>query len=264
MLGKLIKWEFRANAGLFFGMYFFALICAALSNIAGAIREKTGNGTISIFFSSTCMIMTLLAIVAMFAVIVIVSVTRYYDNLVKDQGYLMHTIPVKPWQLHITKLIVPMVWLAGAVLVALLSVTAATRTMFSFSEIFDTIFRSEDSSKIIGLIGYMIVAVISGFSIFYVCINLGSLSATSKGLMGFVSYIVIYFINQALNLVAMVVAMLIVFSGEADVWAVLNSDVPPNGFIEATFVAAGIVSVICIVVYNLISMYILKNKVNLE
>lgn len=264
MLGKLIKWEFRAKSGLFLGMYFFVLTCALISGIVGAINERIGGGLFINTITSMCMIMTLIGVISMFAVIMIVSITRYYDNLVKDEGYLMHTLPVEAWQLHITKLVVPLVWLAVAVVIALLAMAAATRTMFSFKDIFDALFKSEDASKIVGLIGYVVVAVISSFSVFYLCINLGSLSTTNKGLMSFVAYIVLYIINQVVNTVAIFVTMFMMFAGESDIMAALNSDVPPEGFIEGVFVAAAMVGVIGIIVYNVISVHILKNKVNLE
>ena len=43
-----------------------------------------------------------------------------------------------------------------------------------------------------------------------------------------------------------------------------QSDAATIGFVKGTFIMAGIISVILIIVYNFISIYILDRKLNLE
>ena len=264
MLGKLIKWEFKDKKGTFIGMYIFAAICALITFGVSVVREHIGGGMFIGTIETMCVTMTFLAVCAMFAVIIIVSVIRYYENLVKDEGYLMHTIPVTAVELHMTKLIVPLVWMAGAVVIAIVCAGAVFANTFTVNDVIELVFKSEFSSVVWYMIGYMILAAISTFSTFYVCINVGSLSYSNKGVMAFVTYIVIYIINQVLSTITMLISMLILFAGEEDMWAAMNAPTPPDGYFEVVFTGAGIVSLIGIVAYNLISLYILKNKVNLE
>ena len=35
---------------------------------------------------------------------------RFYKNLYTDEGYLMHTLPVKPWMLIVSKLTIGTIW----------------------------------------------------------------------------------------------------------------------------------------------------------
>ncbi len=264
MLGKLIKWEFKAKSGVFFGVYIFAAVCALITYGVSAIRQHTGGNMLIGTLETMCVVMTFLSMCAMFAVIFIVSIMRYYDNLVKDEGYLMHTLPVSAFELHITKLIVPLVWMAGAAVITCLSLGAIFANTFDFKQFLELAFESEFGTIVVILIIYMVLALISSFSIFYACINIGSLSNSSKGVMSFVAYIVIYIINQVMSLIAMVISMFILFAGEKDIMAALNAPTPPDGYFQTIFTAAGVVSVIGIVAYNFISLHILKNKVNLE
>lgn len=264
MLGKLIKWEFMSRMSMYIKMFLFTLICSSVTFIVTSVRERIGGGMLIGTIETMCVVTTLLAVLAVFGVIFIMSITRYYENLVKDEGYLMHTLPVSAFQLHITKLIVPLVWLAAGALIALLSVSVITANTLDIQDIIELLFASEYAAEAWSFVGYCILSVISSLSIFYACINIGSLSNTNKGAMAFVAYIVIYLINQVLNAVAMLVSMFILFAGEEDIWAAMNAPVPPDGFVEVVFATAGIISVICIVAYNLISLHILKNKVNLE
>lgn len=60
-------------------------------------------------------------IVAMFVIAVIFVVNRFSKGLLGDEGYLMHTLPVRPWQLVLSKLICGVVTWAGCGVVACFS-----------------------------------------------------------------------------------------------------------------------------------------------
>lgn len=58
--------------------------------------------------------------VALFVLTMIVIIQRFYKGLLCDEGYLMFTLPVKPWQLIATK------WHGGACDVRLSAVLPAS------------------------------------------------------------------------------------------------------------------------------------------
>mgnify|MGYP000217479806 FL=1 len=112
---------------------------------------------------------------------------------------------------------------------------------------------------------YIIISIISALSTFYVCLDLGSLSYSSKGIMAFVWYIILYFVGQILSLIGLVILCIIMYGGNfMEVMQMPQSDAATIDFVKGTFIMAGIISVILIIVYNFISIYILDRKLNLE
>ena len=121
MLGKLIKHEFRATARIMLPVMGALLALALLANLS--LRALTGDATdltvlrmlfvlIVIFFA--------IGIVATAVMAVVIMVSRFYRNLLKDEGYLMFTLPVSVHELVWSKLIVSLVWfLATGVLISL-------------------------------------------------------------------------------------------------------------------------------------------------
>ena len=264
MLGKLLKYELKAKKGVFLGTYIMALLAILLSFGVNVIIDVAGKNVFLTTLDGIFTMFSVLLIIAMFAIIMVMSVVRYYENLVKDEGYLMHTLPVKPYYLHLVKIISPVIWLLGALVIAVIALFAVT---YNPKAVFDALkFVVEQLG--IEFIIYMAWALLFGFacslSMFYACINLGSLSNSNKGLMSFVAYIVIYMINQVVSSIGLVIALLIVFAGSGNMWEALNSDVIPDNYFSVVFTTSFIISLILTVGYELISAYILKNKVNLE
>ena len=114
MLGKLMKHEFRATARIMLPVMGAMVALALLANLS--IRGLAGNLSdvpllrilfvlIIIFFS--------VAVVATAVMSLVIMVSRFYRNLLKDEGYLMFTLPVSVHELIWSKLIVSLVWFLG-------------------------------------------------------------------------------------------------------------------------------------------------------
>jgi len=68
------------------------------------------------------MVLSVLLIIAAFVLTLILMVQRFYKNLMTDEGYLMHTLPVGTGRLISAKLIVAAVWTIVCAAVVFLSV----------------------------------------------------------------------------------------------------------------------------------------------
>ena len=121
MLGKLMKHEFRATARIMLPVMGAMVALALLANLS--IRGLAGNLSdvpmlrilfilIIIFFG--------VAVVATAVMSLVIMVSRFYRNLLKDEGYLMFTLPVSVHELIWSKLIVSLVWFLGTGLLILL------------------------------------------------------------------------------------------------------------------------------------------------
>lgn len=127
MTGKLIKYEIRSSCKL------IAILWAALI-VASLLFSLTGDHFMAIMpegFSSSAAasIMALLTgilyfalFIAVMAVSVMIIIMRFYKGLLGDEGYLMHTLPVKPWQLITSKGVVSVGVLTVSVIVGIISI----------------------------------------------------------------------------------------------------------------------------------------------
>jgi hypothetical protein len=118
MLKKLIKHEFKATAktmGLLFGA---VLLLSVLTSISLKLPE--GNK----FFDTIKAVLIAVYVVVMFGMMfagILLLIFRFYNNMLKDQGYLTHTLPVKMWQHIVAKMLTYFVWIVAAVVVAAVS-----------------------------------------------------------------------------------------------------------------------------------------------
>jgi uncharacterized membrane protein YuzA (DUF378 family) len=110
MLGKLTKYELKATARFFLPLYGALILMAALNRLTMDISARNITSVLMNVLSSISMTAYVILIVGIFALTFIVMLQRFYKNLVKDEGYLMFTLPVKVWQLVVSKLIVSFLW----------------------------------------------------------------------------------------------------------------------------------------------------------
>ena len=113
MLGKLIKYEFKATARIFLPL-FSALL------IVSAITKLLSGASVNVPFAIS-MTLSVMLIIAAFVLTLILTVQRFYKNLMTDEGYLMHTLPVGAGRLILAKLIAAAVWTLVCAAVVFLS-----------------------------------------------------------------------------------------------------------------------------------------------
>ncbi|MDA3731077.1 ABC transporter permease [Niameybacter massiliensis] len=109
MLGKLMKYEFKATGRTFLPLYGAILVVALLNrflgrNTQGVFEELNKVGDF-----------TVVALVALFialgVITIVATIQRFQKNLLSDEGYLMFTLPVKTRSLILSKMIVAIVWI---------------------------------------------------------------------------------------------------------------------------------------------------------
>lgn len=141
MLGRLLKYELRATARLYFPLYLAVLILAALGRVSffdttwtwyvsgGYVPSKNSFrwadgplgdliGTVISFILFAYVLMVLGAFVVHF----IITIQRFWKNLLGDEGYLMFTLPVSADAILWSKAISALIWTVATLLVVALSV----------------------------------------------------------------------------------------------------------------------------------------------
>ncbi len=136
MLGKLIKYEFKATSRFILLLYGLLLMISVLMSVTfrfnrgdsgvfnigiGFSRFFLGGGivieTLAVFMTIAYVILNIAAVSVMF----FYSINRFRQNILGDEGYLMHTLPVKARDNILAKNIVSVVWTAIGFATAVIS-----------------------------------------------------------------------------------------------------------------------------------------------
>lgn len=119
MFGKLLKYDFRAMWKQFAFIWPAALVLAVVNRFT--LDGLDSSSSVGETTAGVAMLVYVAILMAMFIVAVIFTIQRFYKGLLGDEGYLMHTLPVKPWQLVASKLLCAVAATAVNVAVAILS-----------------------------------------------------------------------------------------------------------------------------------------------
>lgn len=196
MLGKLLKYDFRSMWKQFSVIWPAALILAFINrftvfgihNPGGSVfGEWMGVASMGLF-GGVCFTMVILS-----AVFVL---TRFYKGLLGDEGYLMHTLPVRSWQLVLSKLICA---LATTVVNGMVGILAMFLMMpLDWDEIFDTqlwqaVFRglAQRPDTVLYLLEFLLLLLVmcaAMFMNFYLAMAIGHLFSRRRILMSVAAF----------------------------------------------------------------------------
>lgn len=113
MLLKLIKYDFKEQFREHIGLYALVFV-SALTEI---ILDSFEFDLVSVFFWA----LHSLSVIAMFICSLVIIVIYFRRNLLKDEGYLMNTLPVAPWMLYVSKFLTAFVLFILDLIVAVLT-----------------------------------------------------------------------------------------------------------------------------------------------
>lgn len=142
MLGRLLKYEFRATARLYLPLYLVVLALGLLGRLslfgvpwhvsyggegygswfsAGPQLSGFWGEALAVVISLT-LVAYVLAALGAFVVHFIITIQRFWKNLMGDEGYLMFTLPVSTDAILWSKAICAFVWSIATVVAVTLSV----------------------------------------------------------------------------------------------------------------------------------------------
>lgn len=126
MLGKLVKYDFKALNRYLIVIHGMLLITAVLGRLffVGRFVEHPNDGFSD--FSAVVMMIGILVYVilfmtAVFGTLLLIAI-HFYKNLYSDEGYLTHTLPVSRGQLLISKAVSGSVWMFVDVVLVISSI----------------------------------------------------------------------------------------------------------------------------------------------
>ena len=128
MLMKLLKYECKASMRIF-GVVYLAILGLCVGS--GILNRITEYEKLSYFnepisqVGVVVYIITFLFLLAAVVITTVINLRRFYQGVFRDEGYLMHTLPVQPWEILTSKLLAAVLWTIATGLVMLVGVGIA-------------------------------------------------------------------------------------------------------------------------------------------
>ena len=226
MLGKLIKYDLMADWKKYAALYAATLLTSIMLFTTGKIKENIRNNKILELVEDMFGIVFMTLIVAISVAVVVLTVMRFYKNVMRDEGYLTHTLPVHTWEILASKLISSYIWFLSAFVIGGICLGIGMGEPLwlfeAFEEITDVIADARGSAEKNMLIQMMtaitLSVILSPFLIMahaYFCFAVGNLSNSHK--LG-VSVLAFFGVNIAENFIATAVMMIFAAGFADDKW----------------------------------------------
>jgi len=242
MLGKLIKYEFKVTARIFALTYAVVVALAVLNAGMLALRFDR-NSPFGVVYGGASTVMTVLYLIAAFAAVLltfVIIVVRFY-RMLGDEGYLWFTLPVRPGQQIIGKLIPAIVWTIVTAVVTLASVTLVM-LHWGFADRLSNIWHGlaavgfNPGAWLAGGLIFILTSLIVNVMVFYAAMATGANLIRSSRLGGsVVAYLIFYVALELVNLLVFL-SMFALFSDVVQAIPPTHGSVLPD--LTATNVAA--------------------------
>lgn len=267
MLGKLMKYEFRATAIYFLPIYVVLVLVSSLRYVVSLISQKFSNG-FSAFSGFSLSAIYLLLALGLAITTFIVIIIRFYKNLLGTEGYLMFTLPVSVEQNILAKLIPSVVWFFGSCVLGMLTIAPAMGLRFNDNPF--TMFtgiRLGDVPEILLAVLMVIGSIAGTFLFYYLCMCIGQMFNSHRFLVSAGAYIVIQTVLQILG-IAFIWICASSFSSQAFVAWLSNAfasldNIPSGSLIYLFLIAANILSYGIAAALFFIDSAILRKRLNL-
>lgn len=268
MLGKLLKYELKATSRVFIPLYIAILVVSIVNGLSLNLEIFNIQGL------ATIILMCLF--ISLFVITIVVTIQRFNKNLLKDEGYLMFTLPVSSKYLVLSKYLTSLIWTFLSFVVAFLSFTIIfmipTYKYFDFSYFineFNLLFSNMLNLNILGQFIKIILLMIISYTIFifnvYLALSVGQLPIFNRfrNVSSFIGFLVInLLISYAQNIVS-----LFVNDASVNIEAIDNINYAINSvtsIVSKGLNIAIVINIIIILVLFFATTYILDKKLNLE
>ncbi|HIU96107.1 MAG TPA: hypothetical protein IAD25_05265 [Candidatus Copromorpha excrementipullorum] len=277
MTGKLMKYEIKSSmklmaviwAALIAASLLFSLSLHVLTDIA---VERPGGGisfAIGIFEFITGL-MYFAVFVALIVATLVIVIMRFYKGLLGDEGYLMHTLPVKPWQLITSKGIIAALIVMISVLVAFLSilVLAGVSGLEMIPKVFGALgaIWEEEPRMVLVIVEAIILLVLSVLkSVYqiYAALAIGQLANKHRILLSLGAYIGISMIMSILFLLIVAASDSVGTISWLSVF-IANNDSDPFAISQMAIGIMFVLTAVQLAAFHVVTERILSLKLNLQ
>ncbi|MGL5439329.1 MAG: hypothetical protein ACRDA4_02955 [Filifactoraceae bacterium] len=271
MLGKLLKYEFKSTSRVMLPLYLMLMGLAVVNGFYFKnLVAKSANMNFSDNLIGSILVFAFFAIIVAILVITIYYVvTRFYKNLLGEEGYLMFTLPVKTSSLVKSKMMFAVIWTMVSYFIIILCMVIIGLIMsnFSFSEIVDNIgkviyefqLNSEINIYLAGIMIFLvyIVSTLLGLLNIYLAMAIGHLRNKGRIMTSIGAYIGIIIIIQIITSISFNLI------DKYNLYKLFENMTPNLAFVSVTGLITLFISVVSFMLYKLVCI-ILAKRLNLE
>lgn len=273
MLRKLMKYELKSTARMFIPFYIALFVIAGINKLFFSVNHS--YTTFFAFSKSFTVFAYVLIIICVFVLTFAVMIQRFYKNLLGDEGYLMHTLPVKPYKHILSKGIISIFWLIISIIVTVASLCILAIGTGLIPSIFDYIGKTSNYLwflspnlrvniiiTFVQAIIFVIVAVITEILRFYAAMSLGQLFSKHKLIASFGAYIILNMITQFINTIFAIFSIKIAESIDF-------ASLPARSLVFSNYahICLGVLTLLVLLYgagFYITTHFILKKKLNLD
>lgn len=206
MFRKLIKWELKSQKQFLY-LCIAAVVIGIVSSVVNTILEHMGDNTGISLAVLLCKMFVTCTAFSLLVTWVITTCTRFRKNLFKDEGYLMHTLPVSAEQLILSKILAPLACLFACLAAIYLEISIYLKDMTVLWDMMYESFIKEFSG--LGGIGIATILLILLQAIMLLCglymsITTGYRFSKNKDIATALIFILLYTLYEFLGIVCMV------------------------------------------------------------
>lgn len=264
MMSKLLKYDLRANMKIFILIWPAMLLFAGLQRLLLNFHYEGALASALITLLTTLMVLSMLAA---FTLCFVICIIRFYSGLLRREGYLMFTLPVKPWQLLLSKFLTALFTLAvtavlsyGGIALMFSGTTEVQQLLHGIKEFFGAL--SFGPALLFVLL--MLAALANMILRVYFVSCLGHLFRRMRIFFS----ILFYYIISILIQVAAMVAIMGIAILPADSWlcslAQWFGTLGANSALSLVFGGLLLLNIVAGCVYFFVSEVILRKRLNLD
>lgn len=258
MLGKLLKYEFKATGRIFLPMLGALLIVSMINRLFSSLNFEVP----SIIGTAISVIL----IIGIFALTLIITIQRFSKNLLGSEGYLMFTLPVKSDSLIWSKLIIATIWNIISMIVVVIAITIMAMTNISIIDIVEFI---SDTLRFLGIRGgnipllgieTIVTIILSLFAfilMLYACLALSMLVNKRRGLCAFAVFVIF-------NIISQIIASLTASTGILRSLYEFATGLSSPQIVHTALIITIIIELIDCAIFYILTRYMLTRKLNLE
>lgn len=199
MFGRLLKYDFRSMFKQFGFIWPAALVLALVNRFT--ISGLDSTSAVGETTAGVAMFVYVAILMAMFVITVIFVIQRFFKGLLGDEGYLMHTLPVKSRLLIASKLLAAVAATALSILVAILSILVVAPIQWGhIGDMFRdlgylfthwNVHMTHGALLLLELLLFICVGMAQGYLQLYLAMAIGQLFNKNRIAMSVVAYIAV-------------------------------------------------------------------------
>ena len=179
MLAKLLKYDIKNLRTTIVPMYLCLALFAVLDRVIHLLKKSDVFSKIKAVehIANFTQIFLLIGLFSLFIMVFIVGVHYYKKNIMRDEGYLMHTLPVSAYQLVASKIITFLCYIALSAVVVYLILALDFGDLCWYQKVYTDILGFMSKSQALFLcvnVGvYVLVYLAFCILLGYLAINIG-------------------------------------------------------------------------------------------